>query len=109
MNLDKLVQHIQIESEARLRDSLDNQGKIEKLHNVEGPVFNSRKSVFKSQHEKKSSFKKRKLDNFNKKEFSNKKKKGLCYVCDKIGYLAKDCHYRKGQKNMRLMWYKTKT
>ena len=46
LNLDELVQHIQIESEARLRDSLDNQGKIEKLHNVEGPVFNSRKSVF---------------------------------------------------------------
>ena len=50
--MNELVQHIQIESKARLRDSLDNQGKIEKLHNVEGLVFNSRKSVFKSWHKK---------------------------------------------------------
>ena len=97
LNLDELLQHIQIESEARLRDSLDNQGKTEILHNVEGPVSNSNKQVIKSQNGKKNSYhnknsynnKKRKFGNFNKKENTNKKKKGPCFVCGKLGHWVK--------------------
>lgn len=56
LNLDELLQHIQIECEARNREVIDNPRK-EKIHNVEGPTYGDSKPKRKDFNEvKKGSF-----------------------------------------------------
>lgn len=90
LNLDQLLQHIQIESEARNRDAPD---KTERnsVHTVEG---NSMKKKF-VKGKGPSNFK-RKREDF--KQNGNKKKKGPCFVCGKLAHLARVCYFRKSKK-----------
>ncbi|KAL3506877.1 hypothetical protein ACH5RR_032259 [Cinchona calisaya] len=92
LNLDQLLQHIQIENEAELRDGLDNHGKND-IHTVEASSSKGFKSKKKkcSLNEKKNVDQKPKGNDF-------KKKRGPCFVCGKMGHLARDCRHRKGKK-----------
>ncbi|XP_075101855.1 uncharacterized protein LOC142177282 [Nicotiana tabacum] len=99
LNLDQLLQHIQIEYEARNRDLLVYNGK-DKVHNIEN--FTSSKSAKTKVNKfhngnKTSDYKKR----FDSKNGISKKNRGHCFVCGKMGHLARVCKFRKGKKGKK--------
>lgn len=90
--LDELLQHIQIEAEARRRYVLTNCNKNDGIHNVDA-------SASKAPKGKQGSLKKRKHSSFQKNENKNDNKKskfGPCFVCGKPGHTAKVCCFWKG-------------
>ena len=71
LNLDQLLQHIQIENEARMRDMLVNKDNV---HNVESSSSKSFKSKFNKFHNRKKGFLNKKK-RFESKEGIKKKKR----------------------------------
>ncbi|XP_073116162.1 uncharacterized protein [Elaeis guineensis] len=95
LSLNQLLQHIQLENEARIRDEVDNQNRDRMIRNVEGLVYSNFKFMNKFPSRKKGSSNNRKRGK--SEENGNKKRKGPCFVCGKFGHLARVCHYCKGQ------------
>nr|XP_009593255.1 uncharacterized protein LOC104089942 [Nicotiana tomentosiformis]XP_016437380.1 PREDICTED: uncharacterized protein LOC107763399 [Nicotiana tabacum] len=96
LNLDQLLQHIQIEYEARNIDLLVYNGK-DKVHNVENSTSSkSAKTKVNKFHNgnKTCDYKKR----FDSKNGISKKNRGPYFVCGKMGHLARVCKFRKGKK-----------
>ncbi|KAL3530131.1 hypothetical protein ACH5RR_009453 [Cinchona calisaya] len=87
LNLDQLLQHIQIENEAKIRDTLDNHGKND-IHNVEASSSKGFKSKKKFNKKKKGSSNETK--NVDRKPKGNDFKKERSMLCAwKNGSLGK--------------------
>ncbi|KAL3528965.1 hypothetical protein ACH5RR_008287 [Cinchona calisaya] len=97
-NLDQLLQHIQIENEAKLRDRLDNHGKND-IHTVEASSSKGFKSKKKFNKKEKGSLNEKKKVDHKSKGNDFKKKRGPCFVCGKMAHLARDCGHHKGKKS----------